>query len=429
MTAVRPLLPSDLQLARALWQWEPHSDGQREFILASEKVVAASCGRRWGKSEATAVGVLLWSLVNAHTEQIVLAPTADQTQIIMGEISRRLSAIPGMAGSYTERRSPYWEITFNDGQGLTPPTRIISRTVGTKGRGLRGRKAHRVIADEAAYISDAIMQQVVGPLLADYDGQLLLISTPDGRNHFWKAFQQGVGGNPRYRHFQFPTASNPYIPPSFLEAERATKPEQVFRQEYEAAFLDREGTVFRKVMAAARLTGQAAPQAGYTYIMGVDWARSKDFTVLAVFDATTRELAALDRFNQIDFSLQRGRLKALHEQYGCVAIVAESNSIGQPNIEALQTEGIPVYPFLTTNATKAALVDLLALSLERQDIAILNDPVLTGELMAYEGRKLPSGRMQYGAPEGEHDDTVMALMLALWGSQNLGATGGMGSLW
>ena len=45
--------------------------------------------------------------------------------------------------------------------------------------------------------------------------------------------------------------------------------------------------------------------------MGVDWGKSNDFTVLTVMDVTTREMVCMDRFNQIDYAVQRGRLVAL----------------------------------------------------------------------------------------------------------------------
>jgi hypothetical protein len=36
--------------------------------------------------------------------------------------------------------------------------------------------------------------------------------------------------------------------------------------------------------------------------------------------------------------------------------------------------------------------------------------------MAYESERLPSGIMRYGAPEGQHDDTVIAVALAWYGA-------------
>jgi hypothetical protein len=52
------------------------------------------------------------------------------------------------------------------------------------------------------------------------------------------------------------------------------------------------------------------------------------------------------------------------------------------------------------------------LAFERGDIRILNNPVLVGELVAYQAERLPSGLMRYGAPGGGHDDMVMSLALA-----------------
>jgi hypothetical protein len=52
---------------------------------------------------------------------------------------------------------------------------------------------------------------------------------------------------------------------------------------------------------------------------------------------------------------------------------------------------------------------------ERGTIRIPNDPVLIGELQAFEARPLPSGMMRYAAPEGMHDDTVIALAIAWQG--------------
>ena len=37
--------------------WKPH-DGQREFLLAASPFKVLACGRRWGKSDASAVTVI-----------------------------------------------------------------------------------------------------------------------------------------------------------------------------------------------------------------------------------------------------------------------------------------------------------------------------------------------------------------------------------
>ena len=59
----------------------------------------------------------------------------------------------------------------------------------------------------------------------------------------------------------------------------------------------------------------------------------------------------------------------------------------------------------------------LGLAIERGDVTLLDDPVQTAELLAYEAKVLPSGMLRYGAPSGQHDDTVMGLGLAWLGAQ------------
>ena len=92
-------------------------------------------------------------------------------------------------------------------------------------------------------------------------------------------------------------------------------------------------------------------------------------------------------------------------------ICAETNSMGEPVVEQLKADGLPVAGFLTTGPSKAAIIQGLALAFERGTIVIPDDPVLIGELQAFEGTRTPSGHMRYAAPSGLHDDTVMALAI------------------
>jgi hypothetical protein len=70
-----------------------------------------------------------------------------------------------------------------------------------------------------------------------------------------------------------------------------------------------------------------------------------------------------------------------------------------------------------TNASKAHVVESLAIAFERRELLILDDPVLVGELEAYESERLPAGMIRYNAPEGMHDDCVIALGLAWFAAQ------------
>jgi hypothetical protein len=284
---------------------------------------------------------------------------------------------------------------------------------------VRGRKYKRVAVDEAAMDPRllASWQNIVRPTLTDYAGDAWFFSTPKGLNGFYTLYQLGQDDQqPDWISWQSPTADNPFISAAEIEAARRELPEEVFAQEYLAQFLEDGAGVFRRVLEAATTTPQA-PQDGHVYAMGCDWGAVRDFTVLSVIDATTRQQVALERFNQIDFDVQLDRLQVLYDRYRPQQILAEKNGIGLPVLQRLQRMGLPVYAWDATNASKAAVVQTLALAFEKGELSILNDrtpagKAQLGELLAYGAERLPSGLIRYGAPEGMHDDTVIALALA-----------------
>ena len=278
----------------------------------------------------------------------------------------------------------------------------------------RGRAYASVVVDEAAMVLNLEHAwHSIRPMLTDLQGEAWFLSTPKGMNYFKALFDRGQDPERLdWASWQMATGENPYIGPAEIESARLDMTESAFNQEYLALFVNWEGSVFRRVGEAATVMAKASSEAGHDYVIGCDWGRSNDYTVLIVLDTTAHAVVALDRSNRVDYALQCERLKALCEKWQPQQIIAEQNSIGQPVIEQLTREGLRVQPFTTNNASKAQAIEALALAFERSDIRILNDPVLVSELVAFQAERLPSGLLRYGAPGGQHDDTVMALAIA-----------------
>lgn len=374
---------------------------QRQVVAEAKRFNVVCCGRRWGK---TTLGVdRLIAAALAGRPAGWFSPTYKMLADVWRDTRR---ALRGVTLSKSEQQHRLELV----GGG------VIEMWSLDEPDAARGRRYARVVIDEAAMVRDLneAWNAVIRPALTDYAGDAWFLSTPRGRNYFWELYQRGVAGaRGEWRSWQMPTSSNPYIAPAEIEAARLELPERVFAQEYLAQFLEDGGGVFRRVRECVRADAwRDAPESGHAYVIGVDWGRSDDFTVAVVLDEHTRAVVALDRFNQVDYTLQRDRLRALAERFGAHTIVAESNSIGQPNIEMLRRDGLPVRPFLTTNASKANAIEALALAFERREIVIPDDPVLLNELLAFSQERLPSGLMRYGAPAGGHDDCVMALAMA-----------------
>lgn len=285
---------------------------------------------------------------------------------------------------------------------------------------LRGAGLDYAILDEAAFMAPDLWNTVVRPMLLERRGRALFLSTPYGRNWFWDIFKKGEDPEvPDWMSYRFRSYDNPLIDRAEFDAIRSNTPDRVFREEYLAEFIDDAGQVFRGVHEAATAPFDALPDARGRYVMGIDWGRENDYTAVVVIEANSGVMVALDRFNQIGWSLQRGRLRTLIETWSPDMILAEANSIGTVNIEALQNEGLNVRPFLTTSRSKRPLIESLALAIERRDIALLPDAVLLNELASYEAERMSEGGFRYSAPPGGHDDTVIATAIA-WHAANSG---------
>jgi len=145
----------------------------------------------------------------------------------------------------------------------------------------------------------------------------------------------------------------------------------------------------------------------------LDWGQKNDFTVACYLCATCNQEVEIDRFNKIEWAFQRQRIKTGYDKWSVSTGLVELNSIGSPNYEALRPECPSLRGFETTGASKPPLIQSLALALERTEVQWLNDPVGKAELMAYESKiSAQTGRVSYSAPEGQHDDTVIARALA-----------------
>jgi phage terminase large subunit-like protein len=281
---------------------------------------------------------------------------------------------------------------------------------------LRGEGLDFVVLDECAFIQMEAWAEALRPSLSDRRGSAMFISTPKGRNWFWSLFQLGQDvADTDWMSWAFPTSDNPYISDDEIEAAHKLLPELVYQQEYLAMFVDDAGGVFRRVVDSATATQLDEPEDDRQYVAGVDVASKVDFTVVSVFDVEAQRQVYMDRFNRVNYPMLEERLAAVYKRFNLQAMTIEDNSIGQGVIDHLRNKDMTIIPFHTSHTTKQAIIQGLAAAFEHGEIEILNDPVQVAELQAYEGKRLEGGGFRYGAPEGLHDDTVMAMAIAWQG--------------
>lgn len=371
---------------------------------AKRKVIVA--GRRGGKT--TGVAMLAVEAMLYDGRRILEAgPTQDQTEVFWEVCKELLAEL--IDGGYVYKNETRRILEFGNGGRIRTKTAWDADT-------LRGDYADLLILDEYSLMDPSAWGLVGAPMLLDNNGDAVFIFTPQRKNHahhlYVRALQDDSG---RWGAWHFTSHDNPYLSEEALAEITADMTTDEYRQEIMAEFLDNEGAVFRNIEACLYPGGDTPEMhEGHDLVMGVDWGKSEDYTVLSVGCRDCRREVALDRFHGIDYRLQRQRLKALAEKWDVYRILAESNAMGTPIIDELRYDDVPIVGFETTAASKPPLIENLVLCFEREEGKFIADPVGTAELEAFEMRvSANTQRPTYSAPEGVHDDTVIARAL-MW---------------
>lgn len=382
----------------------PH-DKQMAFIDSHAKRKIIVAGRRGGKT--TGASMLAAFMAMEGRRVLEAAPVSDQTnafwESVKGYFAEPISK-KVIRKNETDRL-----LEFPNGGRIRCKTAHDADT-------LRGDYADLLILDEYSFMEPDAWELVGMPMLADNDGDAVFIFTPNRRNHAYQMFNKAVADDSgRWKAWHFTSLDNPYLSEAALEDLKQDMTDEAYRQEILAEFLEGEGAVFRNINACMGAK-QTTPEAhnGHYIVAGVDWAKQSDFTCISIGCATCNQELARDRFNQIDYTFQRERLMAVCKRWNVRHILVELNSIGDPNFEELARSGFPVAGFTTTAQSKSPLIENLALALETEEWQFQDDPIWKGELEAYERKvNAVTGRSTYSAPEGMHDDTVMARALML----------------
>jgi hypothetical protein len=382
-------------------QLPTYHQSQAEIARSLTRFNVLDCGRRWGKDVISR---------NWIVEGMLAGSPCAWFEPTYKEANRNWRWFVDKLKPVTKGKNEvYKQLELITGGSLT------MWSIDTDGDAGRGNHYKQVVINEAAMIPNLeyAWTKVIDITLADLQGSAIFASTPRGFNYFKVLYDQGQDKHQRdWSSWRRSTWDNPYIARTELERFHTNLPELAYRQEIMADWIADSGMVFRRVMDAARLEPLDSPIPGHQYIAGVDVAASVDFTVCYIFDAASKEMVYQDRFNRVDYGVLEDRLDGICRRWNLDLMIVESNSIGQPVLDALSARGLPVQGFTTTQATKQAAIQALQSAFEHDQIAILNDPVLIGELLAFESKRSHTGGFSYSAPSGQHDDCVMALAIA-----------------
>lgn len=323
---------------------------------------------------------------------------------------------------------------------------------------LRGATLDYLILDEAAYYPDGeyLWWGVCLPMITASGGEVLVISTPNGKNWFYRLWMMGQPEkkDKYYQSWRMPAWESPYQDTDLLEDIKKKMPELRWREEYGAEFLGSMGGVFVGTEEVAKCPFLSEPLPSRVYAAGIDWGSTTDFTVFAVFDYYTRQLVFIERFTGIGVVETISRIVRLIWLWSPKITHVEKNGLGETYLKLLKEAlaghditmadllqdnmddrtppvddvertygGYRIKPVHMDNETKRAIIERLSADVQYKRLELLyseNETDMGGLLLAEMSTMImtrtDSGQqVTYKAQEGEHDDLVMATALAYKG--------------
>lgn len=174
---------------------QPLHSGHLTVINDPARFKVLACGRRWGKTLLTAL-VALAVLMQPRRRVWIVAPDYSLCEKVFRELHNilvvQLKLIkpnkPGGGKARNQKGEYYLE---------TPWGSVLEAKSLENPDALAGEALDLVIIDEAALTGNIydIWTQMLKPTLMDKEGSAIFISTPRGRNGFYKMFLMGQKGN------------------------------------------------------------------------------------------------------------------------------------------------------------------------------------------------------------------------------------------
>ena len=185
---------------------------------------------------------------------------------------------------------------------------------------------------------------------------------------------------------------------------QATLPDYIFRELYYCEPTDDGGNPFGLQHIAA-CVGRMSDD--HAVVWGVDLARTMDWTVCVGLDVCGR-VAAFARWQRVPWSETSSRILEL---VGSSPALVDATGVGDPVVEGLARKAGQIEPFKFTAQSKQDLMAGLVTAIQSREITF-PDGAIRAELETFEYEQR-GGRWYYSAPDGMHDDCVMALALAV----------------
>ena len=276
------------------------------------------------------------------------------------------------------------------------------------------------VLDEAAFLDGAEeIYTAAQPTMATLGekSKLILLSTPNGMGNMFANLWHGEDDG--WNRFKIHYSDIPIYAedPDWAEKTKAKAKltDRAWRQEYEMDYVASDAQVFPPELVEKACHGRCIESGliNRDYIMAIDPAGGgDDYWCSVVLDITTAPYQVVNmfrvRYKSSDYCIKQIIEQA--ENFSPSKVIVEKNGVGAVVSEIL-SKALAKYmvePYNTNRPNKISNTDRITYFLEREELKVPRDPFYQEMLMF---RQLETGDRQAG--DGAHDDSVMALALAL----------------
>lgn len=419
-------------------------DYQEEIIdkAVHNRNVIVCTSRQAGKTTSI-VGFAVWYIIfNSHKDVGILANKASTAREILNRVQRAYSHLP--------KWIQIGVIEWNKGSvTLENGSRILAEA--TSSDAVRGWSFACIIIDEAAHIEnwDEFSTSVLPTISSGQTTKMIMISTPNGLNHFHKTWVESLEGRNEYKRIFVKWNAVPGRDEAWRKKTLAdlNHDQDKFNQEYECEFLGSSGSLISgsKLKELVHRTPIHSHDGLYqyedadkkhSYVIVADNSEGKglDYSAFVVIDVTSMPYnqVCIFRSNMITPTDYAEVIYRVAKIYNTAQVLIELNALGE-QIATVLMESLEYEHVLqtmnagrngkkitmsagkgidkgikTSSSVKSTGCSMLKLLVEQNQL-IINDFYTINELSTF-SRKGSS----YQAEPGKHDDLAMCLVLFAW---------------
>ena len=402
----------------------------------------AKLPRQTGKSTTVVSYLLHYAIFNANVKIAILANKAETSRELLSRLQLSYENLPSLLQQGV--------LSWNKGSlELENGSKIIAAS--TSSSAVRGNSFNIIFLDEFAFIPNHIAEQffssVYPTISSSKTTKVIIISTPNGMNMFYKLWHDAERGKNGYIPKEVHWSAVPGRDAKWKEETIRNTSERQFTQEFECEFLGSVDTLItpsklRSMVYEDAITSKGGlsvyenPIEDHDYVMTVDVSRgtSNDYSAFTVIDVTTipYKLVAKYKNNEIKPILFPNIIDTVGRSYNKANVLVEVNDIGGQVADILQFDleyenllmcamkGRAGQIVGTGFSTKAQLGVKMTKTVKKYGCSNLKALIEDDKLLLYdydiisELTTFIQRNQSFEAEEGHNDDLAMCLVIFAW---------------